>query len=111
VQASNVSRALPCGKVVSQAVDYQIRPDSGGSSLAFMPEMNRPSWYNARRPGHLLATDAGSNQTQRGLDAPGMTEQRITFRFRLYPTKQQVALFEQTLGLCSELYNARVVVR
>lgn len=40
-----------------------------------------------------------------------MAEQRITFKFRLYPTRQQVALFEQTLGLCQELYNASLQER
>lgn len=38
--------------------------------------------------------------------ANGVASQRITYRFRLYPTRQQAALFEQTLGLCRELYNA-----
>src|SRR5437868_12017005 len=45
------------------------------------------------------------------MDAPGMAEQRITYKFRLYPTRQQVALFEQTLGFCQELYNAALQER
>lgn len=40
-----------------------------------------------------------------------MAEHRITYKFKLYPTKQQVALFEQTLGLCCELYNAALQER
>lgn len=40
-----------------------------------------------------------------------MANQRITFKFRLYPTRQQVALFEQTLGFCQELYNAALQER
>ena len=40
-----------------------------------------------------------------------MAEHRITYKFRLYPTRQQAALFEQTLGLCQELYNAALQER
>jgi putative transposase len=40
-----------------------------------------------------------------------MAEPRVAYKFRLYPTQQQVALFEQTLGLCQELYNAAVQER
>src|SRR5947207_1051319 len=40
-----------------------------------------------------------------------MAEHRITYKFRLFPTKQQVALLEQTLDLCRELYNAALQER
>lgn len=40
-----------------------------------------------------------------------MAEHRITYKFKLYPTKQQISLFEQTLGLCQELYNAALQER
>lgn len=36
---------------------------------------------------------------------------RVTYKFRLYPTKQQVALLESTLVLCQELYNAALQER
>lgn len=48
--------------------------------------------------------------TTRG-HAPGMADHRLTYKFRLYPTRQQAALFEQTLGLCQELYNAALQER
>jgi putative transposase len=44
-------------------------------------------------------------------DTNGVAAQRIAYRFRLYPTRQQAALFEQTLGLCQELYNAALQER
>jgi len=31
---------------------------------------------------------------------------RQTYKFKLYPSKAQMALLEQTLGFCCELYNA-----
>lgn len=40
-----------------------------------------------------------------------MAEHRVTYKFRLYPTRQQIALFEQTLDLCQELYNAALQER
>lgn len=43
--------------------------------------------------------------------APGMADHRLTYKFRLYPTRQQAALFGQTLGLCQELYNAALQER
>lgn len=70
-----------------------------------------PLWYNAKQPGHLLQTDAGPDHDSREGSASGMAEQRITYRFRLYPTRQQIALFEQTLDLCQELYNAALQER
>jgi putative transposase len=38
------------------------------------------------------------------------TEQttRLAFRYRLYPTKVQVALLEETLGICRSVFNALV---
>ena len=40
-----------------------------------------------------------------------MAENRVTYKFRLYPTPRQVELFEQTLALCQELYNAALQER
>jgi putative transposase len=40
-----------------------------------------------------------------------MADHRLTYKFRLYPTRQQAALFEHTLGLCQELYNAALQER
>ncbi len=36
---------------------------------------------------------------------------RLTFKYRICPTKQQAALLECTLGLCAELYNAALQER
>src|SRR5438105_12304607 len=34
-----------------------------------------------------------------------------SFKYRIYPTKSQVRLFEHTLDLCRELYNASLQER
>lgn len=36
---------------------------------------------------------------------------RLTFKYRIYPTKPQTALLETTLGYCAELYNAALQER
>src|ERR1700685_4034981 len=36
---------------------------------------------------------------------------RKTFKYRLYPTKNQVALLDRQLSLCCELYNAALQER
>src|SRR5215210_1409925 len=36
---------------------------------------------------------------------------RKTFRFKLYPSKAQIILLEQTLSACCELYNAAIQER
>ena len=40
-----------------------------------------------------------------------MAIHRVTYKFRLYPTRQQATLLEQTLALCHELYNAALQER
>jgi putative transposase len=37
--------------------------------------------------------------------------QKLTYKFRLYPTKRQIALLEWTLDCCRELYNAALQER
>ncbi|MCP9494857.1 MAG: transposase [Pyrinomonadaceae bacterium MAG19_C2-C3] len=36
---------------------------------------------------------------------------RLTFKYRIYPTKKQTALLESTLSYCTELYNAALQER
>jgi putative transposase len=40
-----------------------------------------------------------------------MADHKVTYKFRLYPTRQQAALCEQTLALRQELYNAALQER
>ena len=40
-----------------------------------------------------------------------MARQRITYKYRLYPTKRQQEILDGTLDLCRELYNAAIQER